>query len=86
MCRQRAASKAQGDGARKNRHRERSNRALPAPEANAELQSNVDVSTSQLNNFSFCSTVTRIRLLLGIYNEYSCYKLVLRRTLVYVRM
>ncbi|CAF1728711.1 hypothetical protein HID58_086101 [Brassica napus] len=40
--RQRAASKAQGDGARKNRHRERSNRALPAPEANAELQSNVD--------------------------------------------
>ncbi|XP_010470362.1 PREDICTED: probable serine/threonine-protein kinase At1g54610 isoform X1 [Camelina sativa] len=40
--RQRAASKAQGDGARKNRHRDRSNRALPAPEANAELQSNVD--------------------------------------------
>ncbi|EOA34969.1 hypothetical protein CARUB_v10020055mg [Capsella rubella] len=40
--RQRAASKAQGDGARKNRHRDRSSRALPAPEANAELQSNVD--------------------------------------------
>ncbi|CAN8253839.1 unnamed protein product [Cochlearia groenlandica] len=40
--RQRAASKAQGDGARKNRHRDRSSRALPAPEANAELQTNVD--------------------------------------------
>ncbi|ESQ29793.1 hypothetical protein EUTSA_v10023378mg [Eutrema salsugineum] len=40
--RQRAASKAQGDGARKNRHRDRSNRALPAPEANAELQTNLD--------------------------------------------
>ncbi|VVA93966.1 unnamed protein product [Arabis nemorensis] len=40
--RQRAANKAQGDGARKNRHRDRSNRALPAPEANAEIQSNLD--------------------------------------------
>uniref|UniRef100_A0A1J3G4Z4 Putative serine/threonine-protein kinase n=1 Tax=Noccaea caerulescens TaxID=107243 RepID=A0A1J3G4Z4_NOCCA len=40
--RQRAASKAQGDGARKTRHRDRSNRALPAPEANAELQTNLD--------------------------------------------
>ncbi|XP_010553751.1 PREDICTED: probable serine/threonine-protein kinase At1g54610 [Tarenaya hassleriana] len=40
--RQRAANKAQGDGTRKNRHRDRSNRAMPAPEANAELQTNLD--------------------------------------------
>ena len=42
MCRLRAASKAQGDGARKTRTRDRA-RAAPAPEANAELQSNLDV-------------------------------------------
>nr|XP_027114437.1 probable serine/threonine-protein kinase At1g54610 [Coffea arabica]XP_027114438.1 probable serine/threonine-protein kinase At1g54610 [Coffea arabica] len=38
--RQRAATKAQGDGARRNRTR--AVRAIPAPDANAELQSNVD--------------------------------------------
>ncbi|MBA0833007.1 hypothetical protein Goarm_017351 [Gossypium armourianum] len=37
----RAANKAQGDGARKTRTRDRA-RAIPAPEANAELQSNLD--------------------------------------------
>ncbi|KAH7571972.1 hypothetical protein JRO89_XS04G0176900 [Xanthoceras sorbifolium] len=37
----RAASKAQGDGAKKTRTRDRA-RAVPAPEANAELQSNLD--------------------------------------------
>ncbi|XVE89811.1 hypothetical protein DITRI_Ditri20bG0024400 [Diplodiscus trichospermus] len=37
----RAASKAQGDGARKTRTRDRA-RAIPAPEANAEIQSNLD--------------------------------------------
>ncbi|KAK6243202.1 hypothetical protein QUC31_009611 [Theobroma cacao] len=37
----RAASKTQGDGARKTRTRDRA-RAIPAPEANAELQSNLD--------------------------------------------
>ena len=41
FCRQRAATKAQGDGARRNRTR--AVRAIPAPDANAELQSNVDV-------------------------------------------
>lgn len=40
--RQRAAAKAQGDGARRNRARDRGVRAIPAPDANAELQSNVD--------------------------------------------
>ena len=39
----RAASKAQADGAKKTRIRDRAARAIPAPEANAELQSNIDV-------------------------------------------
>ncbi|XP_057496386.1 probable serine/threonine-protein kinase At1g54610 [Actinidia eriantha] len=38
----RAANKAQGDGAKKVRTRDRAVRAMPAPEANAELQSNLD--------------------------------------------
>lgn len=38
----RAASRAQGDSARKTRPRDRGVRAMPAPEANAELQSNID--------------------------------------------
>ncbi|KAE8010101.1 hypothetical protein FH972_006494 [Carpinus fangiana] len=38
----RAASKAQADGVKKTRTRDRAVRAHPAPEANAELQSNVD--------------------------------------------
>lgn len=38
----RAASKAQGDAGKKMRTRERHARAMPAPDANAELQSNID--------------------------------------------
>ncbi|XP_061971959.1 probable serine/threonine-protein kinase At1g54610 [Populus nigra] len=38
----RAASKAQGDAGKKTRTRERHARAMPAPDANAELQSNID--------------------------------------------
>ncbi|KAH8507445.1 hypothetical protein Peur_049470 [Populus x canadensis] len=38
----RAASKAQGDSTKKTRTRERHARAMPAPDANAELQSNID--------------------------------------------
>ncbi|GAB4835902.1 hypothetical protein Ancab_000821 [Ancistrocladus abbreviatus] len=38
----RAASKAQGDAVKKARSRDRPVRAIPAPEANAELQSNLD--------------------------------------------
>ncbi|KAF8387902.1 hypothetical protein HHK36_026564 [Tetracentron sinense] len=38
----RAASKANGDGGKKTRTRDRSVRAYPAPEANAELQANLD--------------------------------------------
>lgn len=40
--RQRAASKAQVDGPKKHRTRDRAVKAFPAPEANAELQSNID--------------------------------------------
>lgn len=39
----RAANKPQADGAKKTRTRDRAVRAMPAPEANAELQSNLDV-------------------------------------------
>ncbi|GAB4851231.1 hypothetical protein Ancab_030527 [Ancistrocladus abbreviatus] len=38
----RAAGKATADGVRKTRHRDRTVRAIPAPEANAELQANID--------------------------------------------
>ncbi|XP_058216548.1 probable serine/threonine-protein kinase At1g54610 isoform X1 [Rhododendron vialii] len=38
----RAANKPQADGAKKTRTRDRAVRAMPAPEANAELQSNLD--------------------------------------------
>ncbi|CAN4106195.1 unnamed protein product [Withania somnifera] len=40
--RQRAAGKTNPDSARRNRHRDRAVRAIPAPEANAELQVNID--------------------------------------------
>ncbi|XP_062084574.1 probable serine/threonine-protein kinase At1g54610 [Humulus lupulus] len=40
--RQRAASKVQPENAKKPRTRERAVRAMPAPEANAELQANID--------------------------------------------
>ncbi|KAJ6762856.1 CELL DIVISION PROTEIN KINASE [Salix purpurea] len=38
----RTASKAQGDAAKKTRTRERHSRGMPAPDANAELPSNID--------------------------------------------
>ncbi|KAL1350571.1 hypothetical protein HN51_014612 [Arachis hypogaea] len=38
----RAASKAQANGPRKHRMRDRAVKAIPAPEANAEIQSNID--------------------------------------------
>ncbi|GAB2266249.1 hypothetical protein Dimus_001270 [Dionaea muscipula] len=38
----RAAGKANTDGLKKSRHRDRAVRAIPAPEANAELQANID--------------------------------------------
>ncbi|KAM7274194.1 hypothetical protein ACFE04_028858 [Oxalis oulophora] len=40
--RQKAAAKAQADGPKKMRTRDRAARAFPAPEANAELQTNLD--------------------------------------------
>ncbi|VFQ61483.1 unnamed protein product [Cuscuta campestris] len=38
----RATNKAQGDGTKRTRHRDRAVRAIPAPDANAELQANID--------------------------------------------
>ncbi|GMH08365.1 hypothetical protein Nepgr_010205 [Nepenthes gracilis] len=38
----RTAGKASADGSKKSRHRDRAARAIPAPEANAELQANID--------------------------------------------
>lgn len=43
QCRLRAAGKANADGAKKSRARERVGRGIPVPEANAELQANIDV-------------------------------------------
>jgi cyclin-dependent kinase 12/13 len=48
MFRQRAGSKAQVDGSKKLRIRECVVKAMPAPEANAELQSNIDVCSNKL--------------------------------------
>ena len=42
-CRLRAAGKANVDGVKKSRPRERVARGIPVPEANAELQANIDV-------------------------------------------
>lgn len=39
----RAAGKTNAEGTKKTRTRERHARAMPAPEANAELQANIDV-------------------------------------------
>lgn len=41
--RQREARKAQGESGRRMRPRERGPKAMPAPEANAENQANIDV-------------------------------------------
>jgi hypothetical protein len=46
--RQRAAAKAKGEVTKKTRPRDRSHRTGPVPEANAELQANLDVSRSYL--------------------------------------
>lgn len=48
LCRLRAANKAQGDGTKRTRHRDRAVRAIPAPDANAELQANIDVCLSSI--------------------------------------
>lgn len=59
IFRLRAASKAQVDGAKKPRTRDRGPKAYPAPEANAELQSNIDVSSIVLKK-----KITFIRMLM----------------------
>lgn len=47
-CRLRAAGKANVDGVKKSRPRERAGRGIPVPEANAELQANIDVCLIRL--------------------------------------
>jgi len=47
-CRLRAAGKANADGVKKSRPRERAGRGVPVPEANAELQANIDVCLIRL--------------------------------------
>lgn len=42
-CRLRAAGKANADGVKRSRPRDRAGRGIPVPEANAELQANIDV-------------------------------------------
>lgn len=48
MFRVRAAGKAQADGPKKHHTRDRAAKAFPAPEANAELQSNIDVRSKRV--------------------------------------
>jgi hypothetical protein len=60
MFRQRAGSKAQVDGSKKLRIRECVVKAMPAPEANAELQSNIDVCSNKL----LILLITHIRVML----------------------
>lgn len=44
----RATGKTNADGVKKTRTRDRAARAVPAPEANAELQTNLDVRPDKL--------------------------------------
>jgi len=48
MFRSRAAAKARADGGKKHRTRDRAVKAAPAPEANAELQYNIDVCLKEI--------------------------------------
>lgn len=57
MFRQRAANKTRVDGSKKHRTRDRAVKAFPAPEANAELQSNIDVCENKLLIFIITSTL-----------------------------
>ena len=52
VCRQREVRKVQGESGRRIRPRDRAPRAMPAPEANAENQSNIDVRTLSHNILS----------------------------------
>ena len=52
-CRLRAAGRANGDGTKKTRTHDRAPRAVPAPEANAELQANLDVSHTYYYTFNY---------------------------------
>lgn len=51
LRRLRAVGKVNADGMKKSRPRDRAVRAMPAPEANAELQANLDVCLINCLNF-----------------------------------
>jgi cyclin-dependent kinase 12/13 len=53
MFRSRAAAKARADGGKKHRTRDRAVKAAPAPEANAELQYNIDVCSKEVILFIY---------------------------------
>nr|KJB07957.1 hypothetical protein B456_001G055300 [Gossypium raimondii] len=62
------------DGARKVKVSERANRAVPAPEANAEIQANLDVSETLFSSYSFTNAFTILcsfHLILRISHERS---------------
>lgn len=71
MFRLRAAGKAQADGPKKHRTRDRAVKAFPAPEANAELQSNIDVRSSILFYPSFLSVATFLLIIYFTIDEKS---------------
>ncbi|KAF2298551.1 hypothetical protein GH714_024081 [Hevea brasiliensis] len=70
----RAAAKAQGDNAKKQRTRERVARAMPAPEANVELQHNIDklsiciIVINMSTPTDFIGSATRFKFCLILYN------------------
>lgn len=56
------------DGNRRVRARDRGGRAVPAPEANAELQANLDVCLDNLRVFCFFAlTASRLHLLIAFF-------------------
>ncbi|MBA0846380.1 hypothetical protein Goshw_001160, partial [Gossypium schwendimanii] len=62
------------DGARKVKVSERANRAVPAPEANAEIQANLDVCETLFSSYSFTNAFTILcsfHLILRISHERS---------------
>jgi len=59
-CRLRAAGKANVDGVKKSRPRER--RGIPVPEANAELQANIDVCLIRLISLQLVFLIALLEL------------------------
>ena len=61
------------DGNRRARARDRGGRAVPAPEANAEIQANLDVCLDNLPVFYlFALTASRLHLLIVYISTLGC--------------